>query len=198
MNYWCGVGSRDVPGDIQELQKDIGSRLARLGWTLRSGNARGSDISFQRGVYAVDPSLAEVWLPWDSFNNPLAWPIEVKFKVPTKRMFKEAHEGLKLTGVMPYIDNISDTNKKFHGRNYYQVLGTNGVLPKVCVYYAPIDKHGEVTGGTRTAVGLCEAKGIPTFNLKDEEEMEEFLKKLYLLETQDKYNVLKMQKEIDV
>jgi predicted Rossmann fold nucleotide-binding protein DprA/Smf involved in DNA uptake len=48
--FYTGIGSREVPNDIQYLMQKIATKLESLGFTLRSGGASGSDSAFESGV----------------------------------------------------------------------------------------------------------------------------------------------------
>jgi len=64
---------------------------------------------------------------------------------------------------------------QFHARNVFQVFGRRKIKSDFVVYYAPVDAKGNVLGGTRTAVGLADKVGMPTFNLKNSTQFVEFI-----------------------
>lgn len=75
--YYTGVGSRETPVEICSIMEDAAYRLARIGVILRSGKAKGSDFSFQKGVerYIRESgcshwaSLAEIYIPNKYFGE---------------------------------------------------------------------------------------------------------------------------------
>jgi hypothetical protein len=181
--YWTAVGSREVPAAIADLQVLIGACMTSKGYILRSGNANGSDYNFQRGAQSVSPPHCDIYLPWASYNRELN-KAGSSYITPTDAQMEFAGGLLEDTGVMPYYKSIkSEHAKKMHSRNVYQVIGVYDQpreVSRVCIYYAPLDKDGNVMGGTRTAVGLSKYYEIPTFNLFVESEKAELLKKLGL------------------
>jgi len=188
--YYTGVGSRDITKEEYDLLSTIASRMAELGYILRSGGAKGSDSAFQEGACRIDQRLTEIWLPWENFNIKL----QEKYPDCTYNVFMSLYEyniarkEFITLGIIPWFDNMGEKEahlhkegwiapaKKLHARNYYQVTGKD-CLSKVCIYAAE-EVNGEVKGGTRSAVFLSRYYGIPTFNIRIKEQKEEVLKKL--------------------
>lgn len=167
--YYTGIGSRDIPAGANFAMLFIGCWLARAGYTMRSGHADGSDLAFEKGVAGVDPSLTEIYLPWKGFKKQD--DIEgVNYFTLNDKAFQWAREQLIKSGVMTYFDSMTDINQAFHARNVFQVFGKDKKPSEFVVYYAPLDPKGNVIGGTRTAVNLAKKLGVPTFNLKVQEE----------------------------
>jgi hypothetical protein len=181
--YWTAVGSREVPTDIADLQVLIGKHMTSKGYILRSGNANGSDHNFQRGAQAVSPPHCDIYLPWPTYNRVLN-KAGSSYITPTEAQIEFAGGLLEDTGVMPYWRSIKKRGtQKMHSRNVYQVIGVGDKpreISRVCIYYAPLDKDGNVMGGTRTAVGLSKYYEIPTFNLFVESEKADLMEKLGL------------------
>lgn len=46
---YAGIGSRNTPNGTLNIMDRLGAFLAREGWILRSGGARGADSSFEAG-----------------------------------------------------------------------------------------------------------------------------------------------------
>lgn len=160
------IGSRNISKQEKELAFETGKILADKGFICRSGNANGADKAFQR---AFPYDQTEVFLPWDGFNEPYIG----KCFTPSKEMLAFAKDQLVATGVMPWLYNTKHSIQRLHGRNYFQVVGRDNILSNVCVYFAD-EKNGEPEGGTRTAVMLCRHFGVPTFNLRLEEDRKRF------------------------
>lgn len=168
MRYWTGIGSRGIDQRTYDIMFKIGQEMAKQGYILRSGNAQGSDMAFETGVCSVDPSLTDIWIPWKSFGTKNKG---VNYSVPSvgdfnnvAKFLKEPRKGYP-NGILPWYDKMSQGAQKLHCRNYFQVLGNNGKLSKVCIYAAPEDDKGNIMGGTRTAVEIARYYGVPTFNL---------------------------------
>lgn len=177
--YWTGVGSRDTPSRIEKIQISIGKRMAEDGLVLRSGNAFGSDYCFQKGVFEVDPSLAEIYLPWGNYNKELI-NLEARYLTLDESESINATEILEDSKVMPYIRKCKPGVQKMHLRNVYQVLGWQEERSEVCIYYAPLDNAGNVKGGTRTAVGVSKYYDIPCYNLFVKDELDAIMSILEL------------------
>lgn len=46
---YAGIGSRETPAEVCGLMIDYAAHLARKGWLLRSGGAKGADSAFEAG-----------------------------------------------------------------------------------------------------------------------------------------------------
>lgn len=180
--YYTGVGSRDIPEDVENIFRMVGRALARKGFILRSGSADGSDKAFELGASDVDPNLTEIYLPNKTFKSrsriqgvnylPL-----VEGEIESAEKIYSTPTNKHKDGIMPWFNKIQRYNQEFHARNVLQVTGRNGVDSSFCIYYAPV-VNGDVVGGTRSAVELCKSKGIPTYNLFHKHVKEAFLERL--------------------
>lgn len=173
--FYTGVGSRDITPDETTLITAIGKKMATLGYKLRSGAADGADTAFELGC--LETSLdREIYVPWNGFNKRFCG---IYIKEPSDNQFATARKFLVNNHILPWFDNMNMLSQLFHVRNYYQVVGFSGVRSRVCVYAAN-ENRGEPVGGTRTAVMVSRHFGIPTFNLRDWDEREEFCKTINL------------------
>ncbi|MCK5607871.1 hypothetical protein KAR91_38685 [Candidatus Pacearchaeota archaeon] len=163
--YYTGVGSRNTPGDIQEMMRKIGNHLYDRGWTLRSGGAKGADSAFEAYV----PRKGKViYRPHDSND----WCEEIA-------------ANLHPMGSTKFF-NMSDFVIGLHGRNIKQVLGNDPErkpIPSkflICWTKDAVKTHMQRsfdTGGTGTAISVadqCHLRGldgvygsIEVFNLAD-------------------------------
>jgi len=161
MKYWTGVGSREVPPKFALYMQSIAIRMSNAGYTLRSGGAGGSDTIFQK---EVDPDLTQIWIPWKGFNK---FCKDGNHIVISDKSFNIAREFYLDTGIIPWFDRMKQGAQKLHARNYFQVVGKEGLgEPKseVCIYYAEMNGN-EPKGGTRSAVMVARYFGIPCYNL---------------------------------
>lgn len=186
--YWTGVGSREVTPEIKELQISVGERMAKLGYILLSGGAAGSDDNFHEGVCNIDPSLAEIYLPWGCFRRDERTfsTIGSVFIVPDNKDFDIARQYFLDNGIISWFDNMKQGAQKLHGRNYFQVFGESiGDYPvsSVVIYAAPENEKGEVKGGTKSAVMIARKEKLPTYNLMIPEQRDKFL---YFLSKKEK------------
>lgn len=202
MAYYTGVGSRETPPEVISVMEDAAFRLARLGFTLRSGKAGGADAAFQRGMQKYDETLdngkkkeyrtrlAEIYIPWDGFasdNEDLwdFWDYPLSYLDHLMPEQKQKRDQL-VEEIHPNYDALKKKRGAFalHSRNVHQVLGANILDPKpsaFCLYYASEDKHGNPKGGTATAVNLAKKYGVRTLNLNTPERLallEQFLTNL--------------------
>lgn len=181
MKYYTGIGSRETPKDILELMEDIAFKLAGKGFILRSGAAKGADKAFQYGAqtYAdmVDErvTLGQIYIPWDSFvlydEYYKDW-----YKV-LDRMSKKAEAYQLASETHPAWNKCSKGAKALHARNTFQILGTSLNNPSsFLICWAKVDKHGNISGGTRTAWELAKKYNVPCFNLYNEEDKQRLIK----------------------
>lgn len=156
---YAGIGSRETPPEILELMKKLAERLGQLGFTLRSGGAKGADTAFERGV--LGKHSGEIYYV-DSYGCFVGFDKEMNtYKAAAinagMELFREYHPA-------PY--RCSDYAAKLHCRNAFILLGAD--LPNSP---DPVDfiicwtKDGGATGGTGQALRIANAYHIPVFNL---------------------------------
>lgn len=160
--YYAGIGSRETPLDVRVLETVIARKLEELNWKLRSGGAPGSDDAFEAGV--SNPDNKEIYLPWPGFNNKVS-----KFSKPSKDAFKLAAQHHKAWM------RLSSGAQKLMARNGHQILGMDLDVPSNCVVcWTPDgceshDTRLRDTGGTGQAISIASLRGIPIFNLKNDD-----------------------------
>ena len=170
--YYTGIGTRieNLPKGIEHLMVQMGKGLAKRGYILRSGGASGADEAFERGCIEAE-GAAEIFLPWIRFRDRCQAVGECRYYTLAPSKFEEARKFFVGSGIISHFGSMSDSSKKFHARNYYQVTGKTGQHSDFVVYYAPVNIKGEPLGGTRTAVMRARHLGIPTYNLGNEVEL---------------------------
>ena len=150
---YCGVGSRETPGDVLLFMKSLAIRLRTNGFHLRSGGAIGADTAFANG-HTIDNMT--IYRPDHAIGDKSA---EALFRSvhPFQNRFKKSYSIL------------------LHSRNAYQVLGfqLNDPVDFVLCWTklgseseAELKSHGWVEGGTGTAIALASRANIPVFNLQ--------------------------------
>lgn len=204
MYFYTGVGSRETPPEVVSVMEDAAFRLARLGFTLRSGKAGGADAAFQRGMQEYYETLdkdsqeeyrarlAEIYIPWDGFASDSIdlwdyWDCPLSY---IDYMFPD-QEDARTDLVKEIHPNFEALKKKrgafaLHSRNVHQVLGINVLAPRpssFCLYYASEDKQGNPKGGTATAVKLSKKYNVRTLNLNTPERLEILERFLKSMET---------------
>lgn len=143
---YAGIGSRTTPGPILDKMEEYSKYLYKLGWSLRSGGAKGADTYFAKGT---------------SFDCEILTP--KNFTIPMKA-FEIAHEH------HPAWDACSMYAKQLLARNVCILLGQNIDSPvDVVLYWRP--EHISY-GGTLHAVTIAKANDIPCFNVATIDDIE--------------------------
>lgn len=154
MKLYAGVGSRETPDDILDLMSRTATRLADLGWILRSGGANGADQAFAEGL---GQSEKEIFLPWNAYNDLVPGEDGVVLTRPIPAAVEMA------STVHPAWDRCKVGARNLHGRNCHIVLGHDLATPvKFVIAWTP---GGKLVGGTALALRLAEREGIAVFNL---------------------------------
>lgn len=157
MKFYAGIGSRDIPESIRREQTRLARILERNGYTLRSGNAAGSDQAFAAGV---ESSAAQIWLPWENF--------ELEFqKEHPQHDYKviqpndlEAFKSVK--EFHPVSDKLSHKSCLFMARNFRQVVGLNEPNVDFIIAWT---HGGKEMGGTAQAMRIAHSLNIPVLNM---------------------------------
>jgi len=153
---YAGIGSRKTPADVQDRLSEAARRLARKGYTLRSGGAAGADTAFEQGA----GGMKEIFLPWTGFAGR-----ESPYQPPSREAMDVA------AAVHPAWQRLSDNAKLLMARNSYQVLGEDLRNPVDFVVCWTSDgaefeeQRSSATGGTGQAIALASRWRIPVFNL---------------------------------
>lgn len=166
MKFYTGVGSRQTPGAVLDLMREVGRVLAIQGWTLRSGAAEGADQAFEAGCDDVNGNK-QIFIAWDGFCGRK----QGENGVVQLRHCEQAKASAMAASIHPAWDRLKRGAQGLHSRNCFQVLGEKLDSPsKFVVCYAALDKRGEPKGGTRTAIKLAEQSGVKVFNLYKEDD----------------------------
>lgn len=164
MIYYAGIGSRETTQEILQHFEYIASVLAKKGFTLRSGGAKGADSAFEIGCDRVK-GLKEIFLPWRGFENS------------SSKLYNISDEAMRIAATYhPYWYNLSQGAQKLQARNSYQVLGYDLNTPSNFVIC--YTKGGKGSGGTGQAIRIAKANNIPVFDFGEEgtvERLQEFI-----------------------
>ena len=131
-----------------------GKLLAQKGYVLRSGGARGADSAFEMGCDSVS-GKKQIWSTCNSHEwKRHGWVVDIVSKACWEKPF---------LSMKPYIQELI-------GRNTYQLYGDPDLfedcIKSAFVLYWSEPKYGEnCSGGTRYAIRMAIAAGIPCFNL---------------------------------
>ena len=168
------IGSRKLANPNQresaELFYDVAKTCAELGHIIRSGGAVGADLiaetAYRDAILErkATNDQVEIYVPWKKFqatrgiNNPLHH-LHVIPSDPV--LIQRANEMVYNTHPNPRA--LSQGALKLHSRNMNQVFGLDLNTPiDLCICWT---EHGIKSGGTASAITLCERNNIPVFNL---------------------------------
>lgn len=172
MKFYAGIGSRETPQNILDEMFSLSSKLEKMGYTLRSGGAKGADTWFARGC-----DDAQIWLPWKGFNS---WERNENHK------YKILDSDDLFSSEM--VDNFHPVGKTLRGktrllmmRNTYQILGLVEPDSEFVVCWT---SDGEDSGGTGQAIRIARHYQIPVYNMfhLTKEEIIKEIRKLNLLQ----------------
>lgn len=179
--FYTGVGSRSTPSDMLEIIADLGLRLDRRGFKLRSGHAVGADRAFESKIALTG---CEIYLADNKELIPddpsYVYPCEISDDLweQAESIAKSIHPNWNA----PAMTNWNNLGQRLHTRNIFQVLGLDLDTPsKFLVCWAPWKVKGtSVEGGTNTALQVALLNTIPIFNLIDGQVAADNLTKLVL------------------
>jgi hypothetical protein len=163
---YAGIGSRETPSGVLELMRALAARLARAGWTLRSGASPGADQAFYRGARG-EGGKVELYLPWPGFQEA-SWQGEGSAEVRVcERPSAHAYE-LAAT-LAPGWERLGEHARLLLARDSHQVLGADLATPArfvVCwTADGSLDGRGADGDGTHQALRIAHREGVPVFNL---------------------------------
>lgn len=148
--YYAGVGSRETPETVQALFRSVAAYLAKRGYGLRSGRAKGADSAFEAGCDDAN-GMKEIYLPWAGFEGS-----DSKYIVKDPKAFEIAEN------FHPNWNALNSGAKKLQARNSHQVLGWTLDAPSEFVLCWT--KNGSGEGGTGQAIRIAKAYNIPIFD----------------------------------
>lgn len=154
---YTGVGSRQAALDAMRRATAYATRLAELGWTMRSGRADGMDKAWERGA---GPN-AEIYLPERNFGGRGGRGSEWVARTVVPRPTAEAYEMAEQ--FHPNWKACGQFARDCHARNCHQVLGLTLDLPSR--FLACWTPGGRRTGGTAQAMRVADAHDVPVFNI---------------------------------
>ena len=153
---YTGIGSRDTPEPVLKKMRACSKRLKELGFTLRSGGAKGADSAFE----CQAGQLAEIYLPFNGFNGKRH---DGDFYI-TAPFLASCYEAMQMASEYhPNWGACNERAKQMHTRNVYQILGAN--LDSPTLFVVCWTKDGKASGGTGQAMRIAKAYDVPIFNL---------------------------------
>jgi predicted NAD-dependent protein-ADP-ribosyltransferase YbiA (DUF1768 family) len=177
--FYAGIGSRETPQAFQDFMQELAKRLERAGFTLRSGNAKGADLAFERGtakrqIFSVTntPGITELKIAQAIHPN---W----------QGMIEAVRRNALAAGRDP-VSAVQYTTSAM-ARNTNQIFGADLSVPvDFVVCWTPdgaetTAERGRETGGTGQAIDMADRKGIPVFNLAKEGSYERLMEHVSVL-----------------
>lgn len=170
------IGTRkDIPSHVEQLFVELIRHYNTKNYLVRSGAAKGVDS------YAIKYATNVIsYLPKDYFNgyspkNDTQTHKFIPLSLLNTTIVKTAYHIATLAhSDWSRVLGIQDKKiREFailaHTRNVFQVLGHDLKTPSNAVIaYSRLDKQGNPTGGTATAINIAKMYDIKVFNLADE------------------------------
>jgi hypothetical protein len=167
-------GKREIPEFYSKKAFELGYQLA-LNFPeikFRSGNAKGSDEAFIKGVASVDESRVEIIVPYEghrekerllsaSYFSPEMLTTEdekyivektIKASPKNKNLIEKRHQSKSLNAKSKYL--IRDTMK---------ITGIKGRISKPVLAFFYTDPENRLSGGTGHTIKVCMEENIPYF-----------------------------------
>ena len=155
--YYAGIGARKTPRYVLQYMELQGKLLAEKGYILRSGGAIGADSAFEAGCDSAEGNK-QIWSTRNSHEwERHGWVIPVVSQVCWEKPF---------LSMKPYMRDLI-------GRNTYQIYGDpdnfeDCVKSEFVLYWSEPKGKENCSGGTRYAIRMAIAAGVPCFNLYNE------------------------------
>lgn len=163
--YYAGIGARETPEAVLGKMARVGELLAKKGWILRSGGAKGADTAFERGADRVEGRQKEIYLPWDGFDPERNGQ---KRYADNKTSFADPISPLHIELAAAYhdkFDRLKSGGQNLMARNGSQMLGRKLERPSNIVICWT--EGGQVVGGTGQALRMAEDLGAKVVNIGD-------------------------------
>lgn len=177
MNWYAGIGTRKLEGKESEVIERIAEHMAKWGWGLRSGGAKGSDVAFEMGCSSIG-GRKQIFYPGELGVDQLFFHGDGSFSgsiLACKLIARAVH---------PKGSSLAPDVLALHARSTYQILGPDLNSPvKVVVCCARTNPGGTYKGGTAQALRLAKMLNIPIINIAgyNREQEDTVLTQLYLL-----------------
>jgi hypothetical protein len=163
---YVGIGSRETPPTALESIEALARRLARGGWTLRTGMSPGADQAFYRGALAGGGRV-ELYLPEPGFQAHARCPREGTGVYAMSE--PSAVANALAARFHPNWSALSGEELRLRARDVHQVLGGDLASPADLVLCwtqdGSVDGTGPSVGGTGQALRIAAHHGIAVLNL---------------------------------
>jgi hypothetical protein len=150
------------------------TRLARDGWTLRTGFSPGADQAFYTGALA-GRGRVELYLPCPAFESAARRPAE-EGDVLVLREPSDAACALAAR-FHPRWSELSTGERRLRARDAHEVLGRDLEAPATLVVCwtedGSLDSSGPRVGGSGQALRIAHDFAVPVLNLSRPEHLAE-------------------------
>lgn len=162
MKFYAGIGSRETPPDVQQQMSHLAQELEKLGYVLRTGDARSADKAFR-----------------DAASNAQVWTANPRCKDPRACYLAEDDAAAYLSVKMlhPGYGKLDEYSLRLHARNYRQIIGKDEPNSQFVICWT---QGGKAIGGTAQAIRVACMHKIPIFNLYDPTMYQNVLSKIQL------------------
>ena len=166
---YAGIGARKTPPRILRIMADSARELAKKGYSLSTGAAKGADQAFAEGAIG-GYGRVDLYLPWSSYEKQ--WWRHLNGDVYTHILDTVSHKAAiqSVYKYHPAANRLSQGVLKLHARNFLVMENVDFVI---C--WTP---NGEVTGGTGQALRLAIDRGIRVYNLGNKSVLNAFAARL--------------------
>jgi hypothetical protein len=152
---YAGIGSQETPADVCHAFAFTAARLARRGWTLRTGGAKGADAAFLEGVKSARGTRG-LYLPCRGYNGH------------TQGIYPPPPAAFKLAAAHhPAWKNCGCFARALHARNGQIVLGPDVDQPSPVGFVLCWTPGGSGSGGTGQAIRVARAYDVPVHDVGD-------------------------------
>ena len=171
-------GRRAIPDAEAGKATDLAIRLAQEFPTLqfRSGNAKGSDEAFSKGILQVDPSRLQVVVPYAAHrkrerhpDSLCASPDSLTAEQENEIVKKSIEASPKNRGMLEKRAKSKALGAKaaYLIRDTMKVTGFSDQFQKPICGLFYVDSNDPYTGGTGHTVKVCDLEGVPSVFQKD-------------------------------
>jgi hypothetical protein len=173
--YYAGIGSRKIPQEIADIMEELGFRLAKKGFILRSGASPGADTAFELGVVRAKGKF-EIYLPWENFGKRKG-----RGYYNTEELVNYSTASKLAEDYHPDFYGLNEEGQKLIIRDTYQVLGYDLHTPcrflvcwteDACI---SAEQRSSRTGGTGQAITIASNLAIPIYNIRILSHREKFV-----------------------
>lgn len=172
LKRYAGIGPRVTPEPVLGMMTHISSALAKANWALSSGRGKGADQAFEIGVIGAK-GHAEIYLPSIGFNDaPKGQYENLRYIVtdedgPTYDRIRDiaASHHTQYNSMRPFLKQLME-------RNVQIILGEEADKPvDMVVYWQSLEGYQDYFGGTNHSLRIASSWGIPSFNLRLDEDL---------------------------